>query len=103
MTLSYIALFAWTFVVLFPLYWLAVTALKTPLEVNGGPFYIPWRDFQPTLDSWHYIFFDLREDPVSPAKCSARCPCSVILYATSRRNSAFNGSMVRKTSPTGAR
>ncbi len=66
MTLSYIALFAWTFVVLFPLYWLAVTALKTPLEVNGGPFYIPWRDFQPTLDSWHYIFFDLREDTFRP-------------------------------------
>src|SRR5438552_18855706 len=66
MTLSYIALFAWTFVVLFPLYWLAVTALKTPLEVNAGPFYIPWRDFQPTLDSWHYIFFDLREDTFRP-------------------------------------
>src|SRR5438552_10643259 len=66
MTLSYIALFAWTFVVLFPLYWLAVTALKTPLDVNGGPFYVPWRDFQPTLDSWHYIFFDLREDTFRP-------------------------------------
>ena len=66
MVLSYIALFAWAFVVLFPLYWLAVTALKTPLEVNGGPFYIPWRDFQPTLDSWHYIFFDLREDTFRP-------------------------------------
>src|SRR5439155_816520 len=32
----------------------------------GGPFYIPWRDFQPTLDSWHYIFFDLREDTFRP-------------------------------------
>src|SRR5207249_3469598 len=49
-----------------PLYWLAVTALKTPLDVNGGPFYVPWRDFQPTLDSWHYIFFDLREDTFRP-------------------------------------
>src|SRR5207237_4456207 len=29
-------------------------------------FYIPWRDFQPTLDSWHYIFFDLREDTFRP-------------------------------------
>jgi len=66
MTLSYIALFAWTFVVLFPLYWLAITAFKTPLDVNGGPFCIPWRDFQPTLDSWHYIFFDLREDTFRP-------------------------------------
>jgi multiple sugar transport system permease protein len=66
MTLSYIALFAWAFVVLFPLYWLAITSLKTPLDVNGGPFYIPWRDFQPNLDSWHYIFVDLGEDTFRP-------------------------------------
>jgi multiple sugar transport system permease protein len=66
MVVSYLLLFAWTFVVLFPLYWLAITGFKTPLEVNAGPFYIPWRDFQPTLDSWHYIFFDLRDDTFRP-------------------------------------
>src|SRR5216683_1923621 len=59
MLVSYILLFAWAFVVLFPLYWLAVTSLKTPLDVNDGPFYIPWRDFQPNLDNWRYIFVDL--------------------------------------------
>src|SRR5947207_15877760 len=59
MLISYLVLFAWAFVVLFPLYWLAVTSLKTPLDVNDGPFYIPWRDFQPNLDNWHYIFVDL--------------------------------------------
>jgi multiple sugar transport system permease protein len=66
MVASYMLLFAWTFVVLFPLYWLAITGFKTPLEVNAGPFYIPWHDFQPVLDSWHYIFFDLREDTFRP-------------------------------------
>jgi multiple sugar transport system permease protein len=66
MAVSYLLLFAWTFVVLFPLYWLAITSLKTPLAVNAGPFYIPWHDFQPTLDAWHYIFFDLREDTFRP-------------------------------------
>src|SRR3989454_2871805 len=66
MFVSYVLLFAWAIVVLFPLYWLAVTALKTPLEVNDGPFYIPFRDFKPTLDSWHYIFFDLGEDTFRP-------------------------------------
>jgi multiple sugar transport system permease protein len=66
MAVSYVLLFAWTFVVLFPLYWLAITSLKTPLAVNAGPFYIPWHDFQPTLDAWHYIFFDLREDTFRP-------------------------------------
>ncbi len=66
MLISYILLLAWTFVVLFPLYWLAITSLKTPLAVNSGPFYIPFRDFQPTLDAWHYIFVDLGTDTARP-------------------------------------
>src|SRR5213592_2870452 len=66
MFVSYVLLFAWSFVVLFPLYWLAVTSLKTPLAVNDGPFYIPFRDFQPTLESWRYIFVDLAEDTFRP-------------------------------------
>jgi len=66
MVVSYALLFAWAFVVLFPLYWLAITSLKTPLDVNSGPFYIPWRDFQPNLDSWRYIFVDLADDTFRP-------------------------------------
>ena len=66
MVVSYVLLFGWAFVVLFPLYWLAVTSLKTPLDVNSGPFYIPFRDFQPVLDNWHYIFVDLGEDTFRP-------------------------------------
>src|SRR5437762_8694327 len=66
MFVSYVLLFAWSFVVLFPLYWLAITSLKTPLDVNDGPFYIPFRDFQPTLESWRYIFVDLAEDTFRP-------------------------------------
>ncbi len=66
MLVSYVLLFAWAFVVLFPLYWLAVTSLKTPLDVNDGPFYIPWRDFQPTLENWRYIFVDLGPDTFRP-------------------------------------
>ena len=65
MFVSYVLLFAWSFVVLFPLYWLAITSLKTPLDVNDGPFYIPFRDFHPTLESWRYIFVDLAEDTFS--------------------------------------
>jgi len=66
MLASYVLLFAWAFVVLFPLYWLAVTSLKIPLDVNDGPFYVPWRDFQPTLDNWRYIFVDLGPDTFRP-------------------------------------
>src|SRR5216683_887118 len=63
---SYLLLCAWALVVLFPLYWLAITSLKTPLDVNGGPFYFPFRDYQPTLESWRYIFVDLGEDTFRP-------------------------------------
>ena len=66
MAVSYVLLGAWAIVVLFPLYWLAVTSLKTPIEVNSGPFYLPFRDFKPTLESWRYIFVDLREDTFRP-------------------------------------
>src|SRR5438552_641659 len=66
MVISYVLLAFWTFVVLFPLYWLAVTSLKQPIQVDSGPVYIPFVDFQPTLDSWHYIFYDLRNDTLRP-------------------------------------
>jgi multiple sugar transport system permease protein len=64
--LSYALLGFWAFVVLFPLYWLVVTSFKLPVDVNGGPFYIPFVDFKPTLANWHYIFYDLRNDTFRP-------------------------------------
>ena len=42
---SYLLLGLWTLVVLFPLYWLFVTSFKLPIDVNMGPFYIPFVDF----------------------------------------------------------
>jgi multiple sugar transport system permease protein len=63
MVLSYLALGVWTFVVLLPLYWLVVTSLKLPIQVAQGPFYIPFVDFQPSLDAWYYILAgDLSHD-----------------------------------------
>jgi multiple sugar transport system permease protein len=63
MALSYAVLGLWTFVVLFPLYWLFVTSFKLPVQVHEGPFYIPFIDFQPTLDAWYYILAgDLSND-----------------------------------------
>src|ERR1700694_5498167 len=66
MLVSYLLLGLWAFVVMFPLYWLFVTSFKLPVDVNGGPFYVPWVDFKPTLENWHYIFFDLRNDTFRP-------------------------------------
>lgn len=63
MALSYLALGIWALVVLFPLYWLAITSIKLPIHVNTGPFYIPGVDFKPSLHAWHYILVgDLSND-----------------------------------------
>ena len=63
---AFILLLGWSFVVLFPIYWLFVTSFKTPYQVDKGPFYIPFVDFQPTLDAWNYILFDLGNDTIRP-------------------------------------
>jgi multiple sugar transport system permease protein len=59
---SYALLFLWTFMILFPLYWLFITAFKIPAAVNSGPFYIPFVDFQPSLHAWKYIFEEVGND-----------------------------------------
>ncbi|GIK40977.1 MAG: ABC transporter permease [Chloroflexota bacterium] len=61
--LAYMVMGLWTVVVLLPIYWLVVTSLKLPIQVAEGPFYIPFVDFQPTLNSWKYILIgDLSND-----------------------------------------
>ena len=58
--LSVLALFLWAFFTLFPLYWVLITAFKSPLAVNGGPTYFPWIDFDPTLKAWRDILSGIR-------------------------------------------
>jgi multiple sugar transport system permease protein len=63
---SYVLLIGWSIVVLFPLYWLAITSLKLPIQVDRGPFYLPFVDFQPTLSAWHNILVELGNDTLRP-------------------------------------
>src|SRR6476469_598037 len=63
---AFVLLLAWAVVVLFPIYWLFVTSFKTAYQVDKGPFYIPFVDFQPTLDAWKYILLDLGNDTIRP-------------------------------------
>ena len=63
---AYLVLCGWAVVVLFPLYWLVITSFKLPIQVNSGPVYLPFVDFQPSLDAWRYIFVDLRSDTLRP-------------------------------------
>ena len=46
---TYGVLIFWTLVVLFPLYWVLVTSFKVEVEVDSGPYYLPFIDFRPTL------------------------------------------------------
>jgi ABC-type glycerol-3-phosphate transport system permease component len=57
---AYVLLISWAAFVLFPIYWVVITAFKTPQAVNQGPFYIPFWDFQPTLDAWRTQFTSMR-------------------------------------------
>ena len=50
--ITYTLLALWSAFVLFPVYWVVVTSLKLPIDVNAGPVYIPWVDFQPNLHAW---------------------------------------------------
>lgn len=53
--LTYLALGLASVFVLFPLYWLFITSFKLPVDVNSGPFYLPWVDFKPSLHAWEYV------------------------------------------------
>ena len=63
---AYLILLAWSFVVLFPLYWLLLTSFKLPIQFSGGTSYLPFIDFQPTLANWKYILVDLGNDTYRP-------------------------------------
>lgn len=62
MLFSYILLGIWSFFVLFVLYWLVITAFKTPPDVNNGPRYLPFVDYQPRTDAWHYLLVESGEN-----------------------------------------
>ena len=53
---AYALLAVWSVFVLFPIYWVIITSFKDAAAVNQGPFYVPFLDFQPTLDAWRSQF-----------------------------------------------
>jgi multiple sugar transport system permease protein len=55
---TYALLIFWTLVVLFPLYWVLVTSFKAEIQVNSGPFYLPFVDFEPNIAAWHFMLFE---------------------------------------------
>ena len=63
---TYAILLFWAFVALMPLYWVFITSFKLPIQVDAGPFYLPFIDYQPTLDAWRYILVDIARDTLRP-------------------------------------
>lgn len=62
MLFSYTLLGIWSFFVLFVLYWLVITAFKIPPDVNNGPRYLPFVDYQPRMDAWNYLLVESGEN-----------------------------------------
>jgi multiple sugar transport system permease protein len=55
---SYSLLLLWAFIILFPFYWMLVTAFKLPIDVSERPKYIPWVDFKPTTYAYDQLIRD---------------------------------------------
>jgi multiple sugar transport system permease protein len=55
----------WTLVCLFPVYWLALTSVKSGAAIDSLPGYLPFVDVAPTLDAWRFILLDENESLVS--------------------------------------
>lgn len=51
----YIPLSLWTLFVLFPLYWVLITAFKTNDAIYNGAKLLPFIDFDPSLQAWKSI------------------------------------------------
>lgn len=58
----YLIIIVWSFIVLFPFYWLFTTSLKLPLHVSRGPRYIPFVDYEPTGQHWQTLFMGVQGD-----------------------------------------
>lgn len=60
--MSYCILILWAIIVLFPLYWLIITAFKLPIDVAEGPKYIPFVDFEPSMHAWEEMLMENSPD-----------------------------------------
>ncbi len=54
-TLTYVVLFGWAIICIFPIYWTFTTSLKDQVAVLQGPTYIPYVDFEPSSIGWESI------------------------------------------------
>lgn len=53
---TYSVLILWTLVVLAPIYWVVLTSFKTRVAIGSQATFVPWLDFQPSLQAWRDLF-----------------------------------------------
>lgn len=54
--IKYAAAWIWSAFVLVPFMWALTTSFKDANGVTGGPTYIPWLQYKPTLKGWESLF-----------------------------------------------
>jgi multiple sugar transport system permease protein len=65
-TLVYGVLLWWTLMLAFPMYWLIITSVKTGLALARQATYLPFVDFAPSLQAWHYVFVERLDWAMKP-------------------------------------
>ena len=100
---AYFVLWFWVLVCVFPIYWVAVTSIKSVPDIDGLPKFLPFVDFSPSFDAWRFILFDHAENLVakfwnslfiaSAATLLTLLTGTMLLYGLSRfaRKSSFMG------------
>jgi multiple sugar transport system permease protein len=64
--LAYAILLLWSAVCLFPIYWVLLESFKTEGSIMHGPRYLPFVDFQPSLNAWRFLFLDSTQNLLLP-------------------------------------
>lgn len=98
-TIAYGILILWSIVLFVPMYWVAITSLKNPVDASVRVTYLPFVDFQPKLHAWRYLFVERLSwflQPFTTSMIVAFLSASIALvigslagYALARFN--FNG------------
>ena len=55
-TLKYAAILLWSAFVLAPFMWALTTSFKTSNGVTSGPTYLPWLQYEPSIEGWRSLF-----------------------------------------------
>lgn len=100
----YGALYLWSIICAFPIYWILVTSFKDVSIIDQAPTYLPFWDFVPSLDAWRFILGDASQNLIGHAAnsllislCATAAAMTfggMIIYGLTRFPSQFNAHTV---------